>query len=156
MIKKKLEDHLRELNKYIEIEDTIVIKVSHASVYRHIDHVLRSTCILLQWTSCVSVSKKWFNPVFWVIMSFGWIPRWKAKSPIWTYTTELITQDSLYELLHQVEKLIDTYEDSLVTGYVHPDFGLISGPDTIKFAAIHIYHHLKIIRDIKKASKWGF
>lgn len=147
----QIHKYIQELSKYAWEQDVVNEKVSKASVYRHIDHALRSTKTLLTSITPNTSPHRSFNFIFWMITTFGWIPRWVAKSPEWTYSTNEITSDSLQTLLQEVWDLVALYE-SVENGWMtHRDFGDISEKKTLQFASIHIHHHLKIIRDIKKS-----
>jgi hypothetical protein len=115
--------------------------------------MLKASEMMVLWIQFNDTPQPKFNPVFSVVMLFQRLPRWVAKSPAWTYTDGDITQDMVLNQLDSFELLIIQYKDISNWWWTHPDFGDISWTNTLKFCTIHIHHHLKIIRDIKKQSK---
>ena len=91
-----------------------------------------------------------FNPVFKILMWLERLPRGVAKSPVGTYTNDPIDQQWLQEQFDSVESDLNSISEDDDLRLTHPEFGDINTKKTFKFIAMHLHHHLKIIRDIKK------
>ncbi len=147
-----LQKELNRLAAHLDQEDKRAASVSKAGIYWHVDHCLR---ILQAVPPAMHKSikenyrpKRSFTKT--LIMTTGYIPRGKARSPKHV-TPEKNALDRkaitarLKDTIKQTNKLVDLAESSFME---HPFFGSLQKKQAIKFMKIHTRHHLKIIRDI--------
>ena len=125
--------------------------VSAATVGWHIEH---SLLVIKQITATVAQSdptlfKSKFNFTrFWVLL-FNYIPRGKAKAPKVVIPTSTLDANYLKESIGHTYQAIAYLNDCLTNQYfMHPVFGSLNKPQTIRFLTVHTNHHLKIINDI--------
>ena len=129
--------------------------VSKASVYWHLDHILKvynGVCNLL-----LNSNEVFYKPKFsffgWWFITFNYLPRGKGRAPKGTYTKVEITTDQLKQQYKTAENnlsLLQKANENLF--FSHPYFGDINKAKTLKFLYIHTQHHLKIINDIRKVN----
>ncbi|TDM00400.1 MAG: hypothetical protein C4K58_04120 [Flavobacteriaceae bacterium] len=87
-----------------------------------------------------------------LIFFFGYIPRKKAKAPKPTRPKPDFNSEYTLELLEKIQQQISQLPSLQKNAFFnHPMFGHLNLKKTLAFLPIHTRHHLKIIRDIKKA-----
>ena len=129
--------------------------VSKASVYWHLDHVLKvynGVCVLLL-NSEPSAYKTNFSFFGWWFMTFKYLPRGKGRAPKGTYSLEGVTPQLLEQQLTQVQENLERLEKANPNlFFAHPYFGHFKKAKAITFLNIHPTHHLKIVQQIRKNS----
>ena len=95
-----------------------------------------------------------------VLLALGWIPRGAGKAPERT-RAEGIDRDRVVEGLRHARHRLEALGSSLdeIAGArgraSHPIFGGLTPPQWVRFLWMHHHHHLKIVRDIRKAHGAG-
>lgn len=156
-MKNPLQKEFDQLEFYLKKGNIVEPSVSQKGIYWHVDHCLR---ILEGIPEMMRQSdKKDYQPksslMKFVVMTFGWIPRGKGKSPKNVLPDEeKLDAQSIDrrsdQAFHQVVSIHKLPEWSYMR---HPLFGSLNKDEAIKFLGIHTRHHLKIMRDIVKAHK---
>jgi hypothetical protein len=87
-----------------------------------------------------------------LILILGWIPRGRGQSPKRLRGARASREElsgALDALAAQLAQL-EASHLALTRGPVvpHPRFGGLTPPQAVRFAAIHTYHHLKIVADL--------
>ncbi|MFP3940431.1 MAG: DinB family protein [Thermoanaerobaculia bacterium] len=91
-----------------------------------------------------------------VLLPLGWIPRGVGKAPP-TARPEGIDPAEVAEALRRARERVETLRPSLdeiaaADGRAsHPVFGGLTPAQWVRFLWMHHRHHLKIVRDIRKA-----
>lgn len=156
----KANNDLTKLNKLIqELEDNfdeasnINPKISSSNIGWHLDHSLRVITEISNFVknSDPNVYRKTFNLKRSLVFIFRFIPRGVAKAPKIVRPIATISKESLEKQLHNTR----TFLQELIhldanKNFKHPYFDYLNVKQTINFLEIHTYHHLKIMRDIKK------
>ena len=142
---------LPELTTYANQEDQSNPEVSKASVYRHIDHIYRSTVNMVDSLehSDPTQYQRSFNPIKHLVLRIGALPRGKAQTPSHLLHTETIDSSSLEQRQHKARnayKQIDWFDTH--AHFTAEKFASFNRDQTKRFVDIHAYHHIKIIRDI--------
>ncbi|MCB1008563.1 MAG: DinB family protein [Acidobacteria bacterium] len=92
-----------------------------------------------------------------ILLALRWIPRGVGKSPKGVLPRGASPED-LRERLADLRRRLDAISaapDRLADPrptIPHPYFGALNPAQGLRFLAIHTRHHLKIVRDIRKAS----
>ncbi len=122
--------------------------ISEKSVAWHIHHsllVVSGICYLLEKSNPKDYHPK-FSFLKWGIMTFGVIPRGKARAPKEVVPPEAFSLKDTELLFSQVELQLEKLNENQF--YHHHLFGDLKLQKSIYFIGIHTKHHLKIIRDI--------
>lgn len=145
---------LTELRGYVPQAETRVADVSGWSVGMHIHHLnlaMIGVCRSLA-ASDPPVPPSPFNPLRAMVLTSGWIPRGRGKSPEAAVPTDGIAEPELEAMLDESERLLEASR-ALPSDhwYRHFAFGVLDRDRTLKFIRIHNRHHLRIVRDILRA-----
>ncbi len=96
-----------------------------------------------------------------ILLGIGWLPRGVGKSPKQALPAEAPVAATLDARL---ERLREDYQDlRFRTGLLssrrrllkHPYFGGLNCAQALRFLGVHTHHHLKIVRDIRRAAGGG-
>lgn len=126
--------------------------VSGWSPAEHLDHLGKVTkSILLRLTAPERVDRP-LSMMGRVILTLGWIPRGRGTAPERLRGTR-VSGSELLNVFDELETLVEKIDcaslarsrDAVVP---HPRFGGLTGAQALRFAAIHIEHHVKIIDEI--------
>lgn len=96
------------------------------------------------------------SAVGWLLLAAGWIPRGFGRTPAAVAPAPAAPAD-LAAQVPEVQTLLAAEvvdEDRLADPRPiarHPVFGGLSAARWVRFIAVHLHHHLKIIRDIERA-----
>jgi hypothetical protein len=118
----------------------------------HLDHMMKaSISIMERLTAGAEPLPRGINVVGRAVLALGWIPRGVAKSPkrvLPTRVTPAVIEESAarFELL--LNQLPGEAASSRSRTVPHPRFGGLTGPEALRFIAVHNDHHLKIVDDI--------
>lgn len=91
-----------------------------------------------------------------VLLALGWIPRGAGKAPE-TTRPERIDRSRVAAALREVRRRVEAMASSLdeIAGArgraSHPIFGGMTPAQWVRFLWMHHHHHLKIVRDVRKA-----
>jgi hypothetical protein len=127
--------------------------VSNASVGWHIEH---SCLVIIKIAETIANSDSnnyaaKFNFTKIMVFLTGKFPRGRAKAPQVVMPIENITKSHLEQsILKAKTAIMDLNNCEKNKHFLHPIFGSLNAPETIKFLGIHTNHHLLIIRDILK------
>lgn len=150
-----LEKLINELEEYSAVHHKTNDSISKSSVGWHIDHALK---VINQIIDSLEKSNpanyKWrFSAIRYYILATKIIPRGKGKAPKSVVPEGEITLLSLTSAIKKTrlekEKLNNLNPNNY---FKHPYFGDLNLRPTKVFLNIHTNHHLKIIKDIIKAS----
>ncbi|MGB5981713.1 MAG: hypothetical protein WBG46_06180 [Nonlabens sp.] len=150
----KVDEQVAQIKTYIDSDDRKDPNVSKSGTYWHSDHALNVINEVTRFLEQSNPSdyKPKFSFLKFVIMTFGYMPRGKARAPKQTVRNDEITQESLnrtyQKALESIEKLKLLPDNK---AFRHPMFGWMQKKDTIKFLKIHTHHHIKILNDIGKS-----
>lgn len=146
-----LHQEMKFLQTNLKHADKQVETVSKKSVVWHVHHsllVMSGICFLLEKSNPNDYDPK-FSFLKWGIMTFGIIPRGKARAPKEVVPPENFSLTDLESLFSKVELQLKELEKlSENQFYRHHLFGDLKLQTSIRFIGIHTKHHLKIIRDI--------
>ena len=129
--------------------------VSEGAVGWHIEHSLLVITQIIEGVKRSDPLKyKWtFNFSRLVVLGLNKIPRGKAKAPqSVTPNNDINTESLLASVAKTKLALMELATCQKNNYFIHPYFGQLNKPVTIRFFEVHTYHHLKIIRDILKYS----
>lgn len=142
---------LNEVASYIDLRDSVNLKVSEASVAWHMDHIylmvnqLHKALKYSDESNYIAESNTTRDYVF----NSKTLPRGRVTAPEVVRPAENVTTNTLQrhydEALATAEKLPLLAEKK---HFKHPILGTMNRDETIKFLNIHTEHHLKIIREI--------
>lgn len=146
---------INELEKYASSENSTASNISNASIYWQIDHTLKviNGTYQLLIDSDPNQFKGKFNFLRFIYLTKGSFPRGKVRAP-----KSLVSQE---EVLNQAQILSDLQNVRIKleqcatldpkSHFKHPIFKNLNLKQSFRFLEIHTEHHLKIIREIKKA-----
>lgn len=151
-----LEKELNQLEALIHQFDKTNSQISKASVGWHLDHSFRVISAVCKSTLKSDPSEYRYkrNKNRTKIKLIGYIPRGLGKAP--EAVTPVQPADKEHLLIHFNEVkvlLLKLNKLSSKHYFKHPVFGGLDKKATIWFLKIHTRHHLKIMKDILKASK---
>ena len=129
--------------------------VSEGAVGWHIEHSLLVITQIIEGVKRSDASKyKWrFNFSRLIILGLNKIPRGKAKAPQSVVPNSDLSEEALLASIAKTKLALQELTNCEKNNYfIHPYFGQLNLPATIRFFEVHTYHHLKIIRDILKCS----
>lgn len=96
-----------------------------------------------------------------VLLALGWIPRGRARAPEGLRPPHEPRVDAILSLLSALEERVGELDGRAAEiggcrrRRNHFVFGDLTAAEWLRFAAIHGWHHLKIVRDIEAASGKG-
>ena len=128
--------------------------VSKWSVGQQVEHVLKATSafavLLLRNRSAGRSGLQ--NPLKDTVLQKGSFPRGLVQAPDVTQPSENPSEASLHDLLRKTRNRVGRLEHSDRDSVAHhPYLGDMSCDEVVEFLAIHLRHHLSIIREIVKA-----
>jgi hypothetical protein len=122
----------------------------------HLDHVTRVSLAMLEIALRPDAKPlpQPMNLVGRLILTIGWIPRGAGKAPARFHGVRVPTE-TLNAQLTTLESAVAKIDTRELTGrrvptIPHPRFGGLTPEQALRFIAIHIEHHLRIIREILK------
>lgn len=134
-------------------------RVSGWSVAQQIDHILHAAqAVFSTLTGEGKAPPTGINPTGRILLRLGWLPRGVAKSPKSALPAEA---PDAAELAAKLARLRAGFRDlGYRTGllasrqllFKHPYFGGLDCRQTLRFLGVHTHHHLKIVRDIRRAA----
>ncbi len=146
---------IEKLQQYIPQKDLQVSNVSDWSVGYQIEHctkVIYGVCQGLINSDPASFKYK-FNFFRIVILLTGYIPRGKAKAPKAVQPKASASTEELNKFLNKANELLTEIDKLDKNAYFdHPYFGMVNLKLAKRFIEVHTNHHIKIIKDIIKAS----
>lgn len=149
-----LKKDILALERNIPVAHKKAATVSAKPIDWHIDHSLRvinKTCESL--IRSEPVKYKWrFNWWRLIIFTWGKFPRGKVRAPDYVLPEDHISTKDMYVRLRDASELLKKINKLHRNAYIHhPYFGSINRKQSVKFLKIHTKHHLRIIKDIKRA-----
>lgn len=153
-------DQLRKAIEEILQTDTSSLAVKRSelsdwSVGQHLDHLLKvDLSILMAISSKRSFPKdKPKRLLGWLVLTTGFIPRGKAKSPA-SVAGEAVSAEAIRASVNEAISLLDQLPPGIAVSRApfmeHPFLGTFSVRDWLRFLVVHHRHHQKIIRDLTK------
>lgn len=146
---------VQPFEQHIQLASLLDTAVSAQPIGWHIEHSLLTISLISERLKITEPSK--YAPRFSIlktlVMTFGKIPRGKAKAPSvvqpanWSIQHLRDHYSIANEKINQLEQL---GEDQF---FEHPYFGHLKRNNAIRFLEIHTKHHLAIINDIAKGKK---
>jgi hypothetical protein len=132
-------------------------RVSRWSVGEHLDHLLKSTQSVLKRIDSKDSLPSGVTLLGRVILTLGWIPRGRGKSPSRLGGMRVPLAD-LQAAVAQIEAALigldtERIDIARVPNVPHPRFGGLTPAQALRFTVIHNEHHLKIVRDILAAPR---
>jgi hypothetical protein len=135
-------------------------KVSDWSVGRQVDHMLNvAQGAHTRLTGESAELARGINLAGRLLLGLGWLPRGVGKSPRSVLPAEAPVATV------EVERLGRLRQDFQALGkgagkltsrrriFPHPYFGGLDARQTLRFLVVHTHHHLKIVRDIRRAAR---
>lgn len=149
-----LKEDILALERNIPAAQKTAETVSAKGIDWHIDHSLRvinKTC-----ESLIHSEPKQYQWRFnwWRLIIFTWgkFPRGRVKAPKYVLPEDRIEIKQIHERLRDACEQLKKIKKLHKNAYIHhPYFGMINKKQSVKFLNIHTKHHLKIIKDIKRA-----
>ena len=148
--KHSLERLLDKLNIYIDISETLNLKVSKKNIGWHIQHTLM---VINEYIDTLSRSnsenyKTKFNFLRFIVLATKLIPRYYGQSPESMLPKSIIDRDNLTKYLDETRKNIKQLKALPKNSYVdHPVFDKLNFMQTVDYMITHTRHHLKIIKE---------
>lgn len=150
---RKVEDLLSELASLIKFHEKQIESISKSSIGWQLDHALKVINAVCKVAPDSSPEKYKPNTTFikFFVMTFGYIPRGRAKAPKIVTSDAINEQDLIAQHKEAIEGLKKLEKLHPNQYFSHPMFGHLNAKALRKFLYIHTYHHLKIMRDILNA-----
>ena len=148
---KKLEDNLVRLESFIPKHTFCIPAISSGSVGWHIEHSLLVFNAVINALSKSNPSdyKKTFDIRRSFVLTFGKIPRGKAKAPAAVQPTLNFNTETLKQHIAHSKEKVKTIENLRPDQYFnHPFLGDFKTKLALRFLSIHTNHHLRIIGEI--------
>jgi hypothetical protein len=140
-----------KLESYVEGYQKLNDSVSTENIGWHIAHSCQviNTITNAIVHSDASKAKPKFSGLYYLIMLTNHIPRGKVKAPNIVIPKKSISKEEIIDEIKLAKANLQTLTTTGQNKYfTHPIFGDLNVPKTLRFFAVHTYHHLKIIRDI--------
>ncbi len=148
-----LNAYLDEIQKHVPERDGYNPKISKASVAWHLDHSLKAInkiCDALKASDPNSYQSS-YSLAQTVSLTFGYIPRGRAKAPRSVRPPKEISSQDIYDQLAEARD--KTKEVVLLdenAHFSHPIFKTVNKSKALRFLQVHTKHHMKIVKDILK------
>lgn len=152
----RLSAELDRVEDYLTQRDSLAVSVSAVDVAWHLDHLLKVITGIysaLEYSDPKGYSSS-FKPVRTLVFTTGRMPRGVGKAPKSVLPPDNIRTEDVLAQLATARALLPMLEELDKRQYFdHPVFGVLNRKRTAKFLLIHTRHHLRIVKDIIKASK---
>ena len=143
-------------------EEELLLTLPNVSSWcsaEHLDHLTKASSSIFRRLSVADgvPPSSGINLIGRVVLTVGWIPRGRGKSPERLYGSRangaalLAAIDEAADLAQRLEP--HTLERSSAPVVAHPKFGGLTPSEAMRFVAIHNEHHLRIIADITRLAK---
>lgn len=145
---------IKKLSHFVNQPKQKATNISQATTFWHLDHALQViNGVVSELKHSNPANYKWtFNATRIYILTFGKIPRGKAKAPKQVRGDNDIHQHQLAEKLEKAKHKLKELETlPQKANFKHPYFGVINKKQTSRFLKIHTKHHLSIVADIQNA-----
>ena len=133
----------------------VVPRVSAWSPAEHLDHSIRVTASVLKNVADSNEIAGGINLLGRIILLAGRIPRGRGRSPE-RFRGALTDRTALEAAITSVEQQLATNDRALLLSPKvisrHPRFAGLTAEQALRFLAIHTDHHLRIVRDILRAT----
>lgn len=135
-----------------------VARVSGWSIAQQLDHVLialeRSLEKLLSEPERLPFGITWLGRL---VLGIGWFPRGSAQAPRGFEGREVAAAELVERAREVAARLAELAGKEAVLGrpdpvLKHPYFGGLNAQQGLRMLAVHTAHHLRIVRDIERAS----
>lgn len=151
---------LDEFERLLDLHSVRHEKLSGWSISNHVEHSINVTEGVFKRLAegeAGSTPGKPLSLIGRVILFIGLIPRGRGKAPKQTQPSDAPVDDLRLRLTRLRRAARAHLESpaalkSTPAVFPHPYFGLLRGPQWVRFVEIHQHHHLKIMRDIASAS----
>ena len=148
---------LAAINAWITQADRVAPAVSAWPVGQHLDHVLRAQAGIdaLLGGSAPAQAAPHATLLGRILLAVGWIPRGRGRAPATTLpqpVAALALQAGLAAALTR-QAALTPHLPAIATDpsrAAHPAFGGLTRAQWLRFASIHVHHHLRIVRDIAR------
>jgi hypothetical protein len=134
-------------------------KVSGWSVGQQVDHMLNvAHGVFYRLTGDGEEVPHGINLSGRLLLGIGWLPRGVGKSPKSVLPGEVPIADELGARLARLRGDFQglRFRTGLLASrrrlFKHPYFGGLDCAQTLRFLSVHTHHHLKIVRDIRRAA----
>jgi hypothetical protein len=148
---KTLEQQLIDIENYIPLAEKINTTISAGNVSWHLAHnliVIENIIKALQKSNPEEYVKK-FNKIRFMVLTFGKIPRGKAKAPEIALPKQVFSINDLKEKLQLVKTMLPILNNLPANAFFnHPYFGHLNLKQAKRNLTVHTNHHLKIVKDI--------
>lgn len=143
-------------------EEQLLLTVPGVSSWcsaEHVDHLSKASSSIFRRLSVADGAppRNGINLIGRVVLTVGWIPRGRGKSPERLYGLRangaalLAAIDEADDLAQKLEP--QALEQVSAPMVAHPKFGGLTPSEAMRFVAIHNEHHLRIIADITRLAK---
>ena len=153
----RMRSQLAELRRLADGPERDLFAESRISAWtpaEHVDHLVKVTASIVNRILQLDAERVTapLRPIGLVILAVGRIPRGRGKSPE-RLRGARVTASELHAGLTRLEGKLDELSaahlaDSRGPIVPHPRFGGLQPSQALRFAAVHLDHHLRIIADI--------
>lgn len=152
LIREIVESSSGELDRRVE-------SVSRWSVRQQLDHACKVLALGHKSFDGPRVAQpRGINLLGRTLLALGWLPRGRARSPKAVLPEETATAALAAEAVRLRAAYADPalaaspmFQDPTPT-FPHPYFGGLTAAQGVRMLAVHTHHHLKIVRDIRRAA----
>lgn len=148
-------DALSDIAHWIPQADQIALSVSTWSIGQHLDHAMRAQAGIAATLdgSATIVDGPPTTLLGRVLLAVGWIPRGRGRAPPYTVPQPVDAQalQSAFDAAITRHAALAAHLPDIAgdpSRSMHPVFGGLTRRQWLRFAFIHLRHHLKIVRDI--------
>lgn len=134
-------------------------RVSDWTVGQQLEHILLvGAAVPARLTDPDARVSRGINGIGRLLLALGWLPRGVGKAPAGVRPGDP-TRESLRAALDGFRRALAALraDPALLAHrrpvFPHPYFGGLDPARTLRFLAVHTHHHLKIVRDIRRAAR---